>query len=92
MTRPKIKQRDTGKRLQAELERKDALDQRHVPQGMMGSAWGYNRPKRPSVLDSLKAAFGVARERAQRKRNPPPQIEGALDISDLYPRRKPTDA
>lgn len=86
--RDPIKLRKTGQRLQQEADRHDALAERHVPAGMMGSAWGYNRPKRPGLIETVVDAFRSAREAKKRRQNPPPELKGAVDVTDLTGPRK----
>lgn len=93
MARDKIKLRKIGQRLQAEVDERDALIERKVPRGMMGSAWGYNRPPRPGLIETVLDVFKAARKARSLRRNPPPELKGAVDITDLTgPRRQGKDA
>ena len=81
MARDKIKNR--GARIQRQYDIEDALREHKVPKGMMGSAFGFNRPKRPSLVERFKEA----RKARNLRKNPPPRLEGAVDISDIEPRK-----
>jgi len=84
VARTPIKNRSAlGKKLQQQVDEKDALDEGRAPPTMMGSAWGYNRPKRPSLIEKFNAAVKAAKLR----RNPPPELKGAVDITDIQPRQ-----
>lgn len=74
-----------GAALQKKINAEDRLRARKVPEGMMGSAWGYNRPRRPGILQRIGSAWKAARKAQQIRKNPPPRLEGAVDITDINP-------
>lgn len=92
MPRPKVKQRtqsQIGADLQQKIDEEDALRAGKVPSTMIGSAWGFNRPKKPGIIDTIGKAFTDARKAAQARRNPQPQLEGAVDVTDIDPEVPP---